>query len=77
MLFTVRSNPGRDSRVLKPPSCTTHNLHHVTSHCAQDGSEIPYGLCIWSTGVGPTPFSLTLPLAKTALGRLAVDKWVD
>ena len=38
-----------------------------------DGTVIPYGLCIWSTGVGPTPFTLSLPFAKTAVGRLAVD----
>lgn len=24
----------------------------------QDGSIIPFGLCVWSTGVGPTPFVL-------------------
>lgn len=24
----------------------------------QDGSVLPYGLCIWSTGVGPTQFVL-------------------
>ena len=40
----------------------------------QDGSEIKYGLCIWSTGVGPTPFTLSLPFARTALGRLSVNK---
>lgn len=40
------------------------------------GSEgvLPYGLCIWSTGVGPTPFILGLPFARTQRGRLAVDK---
>ncbi|KAI8463743.1 MAG: hypothetical protein J3K34DRAFT_526753 [Monoraphidium minutum] len=39
-----------------------------------DGTEIPFGLCIWSTGVGPTPFTLSLPFAKTQVGRLAVDE---
>lgn len=39
----------------------------------QDGSVLPYGLCIWSTGVGPTQFVLSLPFAKTPRGRLAVD----
>ncbi|KAI7835537.1 hypothetical protein COHA_010565 [Chlorella ohadii] len=39
----------------------------------EDGSVLPYGLCIWSTGVGPTPFVLSLPFAKTPRGRLAVD----
>lgn len=41
-----------------------------------DGTIIPYGLCIWSTGVGPTPFTLALPFAKTSVGRLAVDKYM-
>ena len=35
---------------------------------------LEYGLCIWSTGVGPTPFIQSLPLVKTSLGRIAVDK---
>eukprot|EP00887_Chlorella_sp_A99_P006679 scaffold3.g6679.t1 len=37
------------------------------------GGTLPYGLCVWSTGVGPTPFTLSLPFAKTSRGRLAVD----
>lgn len=41
-----------------------------------DGTAIPYGLCIWSTGVGPTPFTTSLPFAKTRVGRLAVDKYL-
>lgn len=39
----------------------------------QDHSVIPFGLCVWSTGVGPTPFVLSLPFAKTPRGRLAID----
>ncbi|KAJ9514051.1 hypothetical protein QJQ45_021142 [Haematococcus lacustris] len=38
-----------------------------------DGAVLPFGLCIWSTGVGPTPFIQSLPFAKTSHGRLAVD----
>eukprot|EP00887_Chlorella_sp_A99_P002787 scaffold6.g2787.t1 len=34
---------------------------------------IPFGLCIWSTGVGPTRFTLGLPFARTPCGRVAVD----
>ncbi|KAL4457622.1 hypothetical protein ABPG75_012487 [Micractinium tetrahymenae] len=40
----------------------------------QDGRIIPFGLCVWSTGVGPTPFVLSLPFSKTPRGRLAIDK---
>lgn len=34
---------------------------------------LPYGLCVWSTGVGPTDFTTSLPFAKSAKGRIAVD----
>lgn len=40
-----------------------------------DDSVVPFGLCIWSTGVGPTPFTLSLPFAKTKVGRIAVGAW--
>lgn len=40
----------------------------------KDGSSLRFGLCIWSTGVGPTPFIESLPFAKTSVGRLAVNK---
>ncbi|KAG2490335.1 hypothetical protein HYH03_011284 [Edaphochlamys debaryana] len=45
----------------------------ATEVVLRDGTVLPYGLCIWSTGVGPTPFTLSLPFMKTAAGRLAVD----
>ena len=37
------------------------------------GEVMPYGICIWSTGVGPTSFTTSLPFAKTARGRIAID----
>lgn len=41
-----------------------------------DNTVVPFGLCIWSTGVGPTPFTLSLPVAKTKVGRIAVgESW--
>lgn len=39
----------------------------------KDGGVLDFGLCIWSTGVGPTSFIESLPFAKTNLGRLAVN----
>ncbi|KAH9288983.1 hypothetical protein KI387_033100 [Taxus chinensis] len=41
-----------------------------------DGSEVPYGLLVWSTGVGPTPFVKDLKLPKSPGGRIAVDEWL-
>lgn len=38
-----------------------------------NGDVMDYGLCVWSTGVGPTTFTTALPFAKTAKGRIAVD----
>ena len=41
-----------------------------------DGSEVPYGTLVWSTGVGPTKFISKLPLAKFR-GRLSVDEHLN
>ena len=38
-----------------------------------NGDVLPYGMAVWSTGVGPTSFTTGLPFAKTARGRIAVD----
>ncbi|KAF3628635.1 Internal alternative NAD(P)H-ubiquinone oxidoreductase A1, mitochondrial [Capsicum annuum] len=40
-----------------------------------DGTEVPYGLLVWSTGVGPSPFvnSLDIPKAK---GRIGINEWL-
>lgn len=34
-----------------------------------DGTEVPYGLLVWSTGVGPSPLVNSLPLPKAPGGR--------
>ncbi|KAF6256151.1 pyridine nucleotide-disulfide oxidoreductase-domain-containing protein, partial [Scenedesmus sp. NREL 46B-D3] len=53
-------------------------VKHVEEGCLTltDDTVIPFGLCIWSTGVGPTPFTLSLPFAKTKVGRIAVDGYM-
>lgn len=38
-----------------------------------NGDVLPYGMAVWSTGVGPTTFTTGLPFAKTAKGRIAID----
>lgn len=48
----------------------------ATAITLTDGTVLPYGLCIWSTGVGPTPFTTSLPFSKTRVGRLAVDQYL-
>lgn len=34
-----------------------------------DGTEVPYGLLVWSTGVGPSPFVRSLEIPKSPGGR--------
>jgi len=38
-----------------------------------DGTEVPYGLLVWSTGVGPSSFVKSLPFEKSKGGRIGVD----
>lgn len=37
-----------------------------------DGTDIPYGLLVWSTGVGPSQFVKSLDLPKAPGGRLVL-----
>ncbi len=39
-----------------------------------DGAKIPYGLVVWSTGVGATKFVKSLRIQKDGSSRLIVDK---
>eukprot|EP01018_Ginkgo_biloba_P015821 Gb_04912 [translate_table: standard] len=41
-----------------------------------DGTEVPYGLLVWSTGVGPSSFISSLKLSKSPGGRIGVDDWL-
>ncbi|XP_028753074.1 internal alternative NAD(P)H-ubiquinone oxidoreductase A1, mitochondrial-like [Neltuma alba] len=42
-----------------------------------DGTEVPYGLLVWSTGVGPSPLVHALDLPKApGGGRIGVDEWL-
>ncbi|XP_019178449.1 PREDICTED: internal alternative NAD(P)H-ubiquinone oxidoreductase A1, mitochondrial-like isoform X2 [Ipomoea nil] len=40
-----------------------------------DGTEVPYGLLVWSTGVGPSSFVESLDIPKSH-GRIGVDEWL-
>ncbi|KAJ8644003.1 hypothetical protein MRB53_005751 [Persea americana] len=41
-----------------------------------DGTEVPYGLLVWSTGVGPSHFISSLQFPKSPGGRIGVDEWL-
>ncbi|KAL6769474.1 NDA1 [Auxenochlorella protothecoides x Auxenochlorella symbiontica] len=69
----------REYAALKLTRAGVHLVKGIVKEVRKDelelknGAVIPYGLCVWSTGVGPTSFSLSLPFEKTMRGRLAVD----
>jgi NADH:ubiquinone reductase (non-electrogenic) len=39
----------------------------------ENGSELAYGLLVWSTGIGPTPFAKTVGLPKDRNSRILID----
>ncbi|XP_068644179.1 internal alternative NAD(P)H-ubiquinone oxidoreductase A1, mitochondrial-like [Aristolochia californica] len=41
-----------------------------------DGTEVPYGLLVWSTGVGASPFVRSLEFPKAPGGRIGIDEWL-
>lgn len=41
-----------------------------------DGTEISYGLVVWSTGIGPTGFIRSLPFPKNRAFRLTTDDFL-
>ncbi|GJN11357.1 hypothetical protein PR202_ga29541 [Eleusine coracana subsp. coracana] len=41
-----------------------------------DDTRVPYGLLVWSTGVGPSEFIKSLDLPKSPGGRIGVDEWL-
>lgn len=42
----------------------------------QDGTAVPYGLVVWSTGIGPTSFIKELNLPKNNQSRLVLDPYL-
>jgi len=42
----------------------------------QDGSHVPCGLLVWSTGIGQLPFVRNLPFAKSKNSRILVDAFL-
>ena len=41
-----------------------------------DGSAVPYGLLVWSTGIGPSPLVNALPFPKDKNSRILVDEFL-
>ncbi|KMS96781.1 hypothetical protein BVRB_8g199640 [Beta vulgaris subsp. vulgaris] len=41
-----------------------------------DGTEVPFGILVWSTGVGPSEFVESLNLPKCPGGRIGIDQWL-
>ncbi|CAJ2678449.1 unnamed protein product [Trifolium pratense] len=49
---------------------------HPKKIILSDGTEVPYGLLVWSTGVGPSEFVKKLNLPNSPGGRIGVDGWM-
>ncbi|KVH96961.1 Pyridine nucleotide-disulfide oxidoreductase, FAD/NAD(P)-binding domain-containing protein [Cynara cardunculus var. scolymus] len=49
---------------------------HPKKLILSNGSVVPYGLLVWSTGVGPSEFIKSLDLPKSPGGRIGVDEWL-
>ncbi|KAL5054330.1 hypothetical protein RYX36_035012, partial [Vicia faba] len=49
---------------------------HPQKIVLSDGTEVPYGLLVWSTGVGPSEFVKKLNLPVSPGGRIGVDGWM-
>lgn len=71
--YTMRTF--RDRRITVRTSSLIQSVrpHEVV---LADGTVLPYGLLVWSTGVGPTPFVRALPCAKDPRGRLCTDAYL-
>ncbi|XP_057961310.1 internal alternative NAD(P)H-ubiquinone oxidoreductase A1, mitochondrial-like [Malania oleifera] len=49
---------------------------HPKKIVLSDGTDVPYGLLVWSTGVGPSEFVKSLDLPRSPGGRIGVDQWL-
>ncbi|KAJ6333600.1 hypothetical protein OIU77_009464 [Salix suchowensis] len=49
---------------------------HPKNIVLNDGTNVPYGLLVWSTGVGPSQFVKSLDLPKAPGGRIGIDEWL-
>jgi NADH:ubiquinone reductase (non-electrogenic) len=57
----------------------THtSVRRVESHRVHlsSGETLPYGLLVWSTGIGPSPLIRALPFEKNSQSRLIVDEFL-
>ncbi|OVA13913.1 FAD-dependent pyridine nucleotide-disulfide oxidoreductase [Macleaya cordata] len=49
---------------------------HQKKIVLNDGTVVPYGLLVWSTGVGPSDFVKSLNVPKSPGGRIGIDQWL-
>lgn len=49
---------------------------HSKKIVLSDETNVPYGLLVWSTGVGPSQFVRSLDLPKAPGGRIGIDEWL-
>ncbi|KAL5721021.1 NADH:ubiquinone reductase (non-electrogenic) [Ranunculus cassubicifolius] len=72
----------RDYATKQLTKCGVNLVHgvvkdvHSDKIILTDGTEVPYGLLVWSTGVGPSPFIASMSFPKSPGGRIGVDEWL-
>ncbi|KAL9355555.1 hypothetical protein Peur_053525 [Populus x canadensis] len=49
---------------------------HPKKIVLSDETNVPYGLLVWSTGVGPSQFVKSIDLPKAPGGRIGIDEWL-
>ncbi|KAF5203684.1 Internal alternative NAD(P)H-ubiquinone oxidoreductase A1 protein [Thalictrum thalictroides] len=49
---------------------------HEKKLVLSDGTDVPYGLLVWSTGVGPSDLIKSLDVPKAPGGRIGIDEWL-
>ncbi|KAL3740227.1 hypothetical protein ACJRO7_021498 [Eucalyptus globulus] len=49
---------------------------HTKKIVLSDDTYVPYGLLVWSTGIGPSKFIKSLDLPKSPGGRIGDDEWL-
>jgi len=72
--YTMRTFKKRNIDVRTGVAVKEVHRHHII---LSDGSIIPFGLGVWSTGVAPTPLVKSLNLPKDKTGRLIVNDYLQ
>lgn len=71
--YTMKLFETRAVELLMARTVTRVHPHHMQ---LSDGTQVHFGLCVWSTGNEQLPFVKSLPFEKDRTGRLIVDEYL-